>query len=172
MIESLGKRPRKQPIKSWVCEGDHMYRYFPHIGERVKTIHNVQQDDTIEDMGRSMLRIYVALDNKQVEFQSHMIEVEGKINDQPIYILIDSGSIHSYNDPNIVERFHFQRRKQEKYWLVQVARGAKRRINELVKDCPMDMNELRKMVYFNIIPLDSYDCLIGMDWLDKNHSIL
>jgi hypothetical protein len=31
--------------------------------------------------------------------------VEGKINDQPIFILIDSGAIHSYIDPNIVGDF-------------------------------------------------------------------
>jgi hypothetical protein len=30
--------------------------------------------------GRNVPRIYGALDNKQDEFQSHMIEVEGKIN--------------------------------------------------------------------------------------------
>jgi hypothetical protein len=123
-------------------------------------------------MGRSMPRIYAALDNKQVEFQSHMIEVEGKINDQPIAILIDSRAIHSYIDPNIVERFHLQRRKHGKSWLVQLATGAKRRINELVKDCPMDMNGLSTKEYLNIIPLGSYDFLIGMDWLDKHHVVL
>jgi len=56
-------------------------------------------------------RIYTALNNKQVEFQSHMIEVEGKINDQPIAILIDSGACHSYIDTNLVERFHFPKRE-------------------------------------------------------------
>jgi hypothetical protein len=40
-----------------------------------------------------------------------MIEVEGKINDQPIAILIDLGASHSYIDPKMVERFHFPRRK-------------------------------------------------------------
>jgi hypothetical protein len=68
-----------------------------------------------------MPRIYAALDNKQVEYQSHMIEVEGKIDNQPIAILIDSGASHSYIDPNLVERFHLQRRKHGKYWLVQLA---------------------------------------------------
>jgi hypothetical protein len=50
--------------------------------------------------------------------------------------------------------------------------GAKRRINELVKDCPMDMNGLSTKEYLNIIPLGSYDFLIGMDWLDKHHVVL
>jgi hypothetical protein len=133
----------------------------------MRIVHNIQEDDIVEDMGRSMPRIYAALDNKQEEYQSPMIEVEGKIDNQPIAILIDYGASHSYINPNLVEIFHLQRRKHEKSWLVQLAMGAKRRINELVKDCPMDMNGLNTKVDLNIIPLGSYDCLIGMDWLDK-----
>jgi hypothetical protein len=101
-----------------------------------------------------------------------MIEVEGKIDNHPIAILIDYGASHSYIDPNLVERFHLQRRKHGKSWLVQLATRAKRRINELVKDCPMDMNGLNTKEDLNIIPLGSYDCLIGMDWLDKHHVVL
>jgi hypothetical protein len=50
-----------------------------------------------------------------------MIEVEGKIANQPIAILIDSGASHSYIAPNLVERFHLKRSKHEKSWLVQLA---------------------------------------------------
>jgi hypothetical protein len=50
-------------------------------------------------MGRSVPRIYASLDNKQAEFQSHMIEVKGKIKKQTIVIFIDSRAIHSYIDP-------------------------------------------------------------------------
>jgi hypothetical protein len=88
-----------------------MYRYFPLRGEKMRIVHNAQQADTIEDMGISVPSIYVALNNKQVEFQSQMTEVEGKINDQPIVILIDSGSIHNYIDPKLVEIFNFPRSK-------------------------------------------------------------
>jgi predicted aspartyl protease len=63
-------------------------------------------------------RIYVALDNKHVGFQSHMIKVEGKINDQPITILIDSGASHSYLNPKMVERYHFLRSNLGKPWMV------------------------------------------------------
>jgi hypothetical protein len=47
-----------------------------------------------------------------------MIEVEGKINNQTIYILIDLRAIHSYLDPKMVERFQFPKRKLGKPWLV------------------------------------------------------
>jgi hypothetical protein len=62
-----------------------------------------------------------------------MIEAKGRINDQPIAILIYSGAIHSYLDPNMVERFHFPIIKLGKYWLLQLDTRAKRKINEMVK---------------------------------------
>jgi hypothetical protein len=34
------------------------------------------------------------------------------------------------------------------------------------------MNGLNTKVYVNIIPLGSYDYLIGMDWLEKRHVVL
>jgi hypothetical protein len=92
-----------------------MFIDFPHKGEKGKTIHNVKQDETLEDMGRNVPRIYEALENKQAEYQSHMIEVEGTINNQTIVILIDLGAIHSYIDPKLVESLYFPRRKHGKY---------------------------------------------------------
>jgi hypothetical protein len=126
----------------------------------------------VEDMGSRMPKIYVALDNKQVEFQSHMIEVEGMINNRPLIILIDSGASHSYVDPRLVEILRLSRRKHEKSWLVQLATGTKRKVTELVKSCSVDMKGLSTKAELNILPLGSYDCLIGMDWLDQPHALL
>jgi hypothetical protein len=46
-------------------------------------------------MASRVPRIYAALDNKQAEYQLHMIEVEGMIKNQPFIVLIDSGASHS-----------------------------------------------------------------------------
>jgi hypothetical protein len=81
----------------------------------MRSIHKIHEAETIEDMGRGILRIYVALDNKQVEYQFHMIEVEGKFDNQPITILIVYGANHSYINSKIVEIFHLQRSKHKKY---------------------------------------------------------
>jgi hypothetical protein len=101
-----------------------------------------------------------------------MIEVEGNIDNQPIEILIDYGASHSYINTNNVEIFHLQISKHKKSWLVQLATRAKRKINELVKYCQIDMNGLNMKVDVNIIPLGPYYCLIFMDWLEKHHAIL
>jgi hypothetical protein len=138
----------------------------------VRDVHNVQQDETVEDMGISVPRIYASMDNKQDEYQSQMIEVEGMINNHAFTILIDSGASHSYINPKVVERFFFPRRKHDKSWLVQLAIGAKRKVVALVKSCPVDMNGLSTKEYLNILPLGSYVCLISMDWLEQHHAIL
>jgi hypothetical protein len=101
-----------------------------------------------------------------------MIEVQGMINNQTTAILIDSGASHSYIDPKMVENLHFLRSKHGKYWLVQLATRGKRKVNEMVKSCLMDMNGLNTRADLNIFPSGSYDCLFGMDWLDQHHAIL
>jgi hypothetical protein len=135
-------------------------------------VHNIQEAETVEYMGGNMPRIFAALDNKQAKYQSPMIEVEGKIDNYPIENLIDSRAIHSYINANIVEIFHLKRSKHKKYWLVQLATGANKKINEFVKDCLTNMNGLNTKVDVNIILFGSYDFLIGMDWLEKHHVVL
>ena len=38
-----------------------MYKDFPHKGERAKTMHKIQEDTTVEDMGI----IYAALEDRK-----------------------------------------------------------------------------------------------------------
>jgi hypothetical protein len=171
-IDTGSQRPRQPPMQCWGCKGDHRFRDCPHRGEKGRVVHNVQQVELVEDMGRYVPRIYAALENKQEEYQSHMIEVEGMIKHQTIVILINSGASHSYIDPKMVESLQFPRSKNRKSWLVQLATRARRKDNEMVKSCLMDMNGLKTKTDLNILPLGSYDCLIGMDWLDQHHTLL
>jgi hypothetical protein len=55
---------------------------------------------------------------------------------------------------------------------VQLATGTKRKVTELVKSCSVDMKGMSTKDELNILPLGSYDCLIGMDWLDQHHALL
>jgi hypothetical protein len=45
------------------------------------------------------------------------------------------------------------------------------KIIEIVKAFPMNMNGMNTNVYLNIIHLGSYDYLICMDWIEKNHVV-
>jgi hypothetical protein len=45
-----------------------MQKYFPQRVDKVRILHSLQQAAKVEDMGRNVPRIYVALDKKHDEF--------------------------------------------------------------------------------------------------------
>ena len=94
--------------------------------------------------------------------------VAHKIVEQSISILIDPGSTHSYITPRVVDICAFKKARHRKSWLVQLAMGTKRKVNEVVEKCPLFMNGLITCVSLNVLLLDSYDVLIGMDWLEAH----
>jgi hypothetical protein len=53
-----------------------------------------------------------------------------------------------------------------------VGHRTKRKVTELVKSCSVDMKGMSTKDELNILPLGSYDFLIGMDWLDQHHALL
>ena len=57
----------------------------------------------MDQVERDVPRIYAALEDCQADHQSTVIEVEGKIAEQSVYVLIEPGSTHSYITPKIVE---------------------------------------------------------------------
>jgi hypothetical protein len=67
-VEVGGKRLRQPPMECWGCKGNHMYRYFPHRNDKVRVVHNVQQEETVKDMDRSVPRIYAAMDKNQEKY--------------------------------------------------------------------------------------------------------
>ena len=121
---------------------------------------------TIGDLARTMSKINAALENRQANYQTSMVEVEGKLNKTPISILIDLGAILSYISPNLVEKCKLSVEKIAKSWLFQLATGAKRKVISFVKDCTVIMNQFETSMKLNVLPLGSYYMLIGMDWLE------
>jgi hypothetical protein len=41
----------------------------------MRIVHNIQEADTVKDIGRSMPIVYASLDNKKEKYHSPMIEV-------------------------------------------------------------------------------------------------
>ena len=81
---------------------------------------------TIGELARSIPRINAALENRQDEYRTSMVEVEGMINQIPVTILIDPGASLSYIAPQIVEKCKLSVNKFENSGLVQLATGTKK----------------------------------------------
>ena len=97
-----------------------------------------------------------------------MVEIEGMIKIQPIFILIDASARLSYVSPRIVEICKLVPEEFDNPWLVQLAIDTKCKVTSYVKDCELLMSDSIAHAYLNVLPLGSYDLLIGMDWLEKH----
>jgi hypothetical protein len=89
------------PIQCWGCKEDNIYKDSPHRGDKIKTMHNIQEDTIVEDMSINITRICGTLKDRQEKNQCRMIVVEGKIINQYVSILIDSRASHNYIDPKV-----------------------------------------------------------------------
>ena len=101
---------------------------------------------TVGDLARTNPKINVALENWQADYKTSMVEVEGKINQAPISILIDPGDILSYISPKLVEKCKLPVEKFASFWLVQLANGAKRKVISFVKNCAVTMDQFETFV--------------------------
>ena len=118
---------------------------------------------TVNDIARNIPTISAALENRQAEHQATMVEMKGKISDLPGSVLIDPGASLSYISPNIVEKCNLNTEKFQQSWLVQLATRTKRKVTHKFPRTEIQLNEFRTEVNLNILPLGSYDLLIGMD---------
>ena len=91
-------------------------------------------------VARALPRIYAALEDRQEHHQSTLVEFVGKIVEKSVSILIDPSSTHHYINPRVVEICAFKKVKHNKSWLVQLATGTKRKVNEVVEKCPLVIN--------------------------------
>ena len=78
-----------------------MRRNCPLENESARPTYNIQEAKTVGQVARAFPRIYVALEDRQADHQSTVVEVAGKTVEQYVSILIDPGSTHSYITPSV-----------------------------------------------------------------------
>jgi hypothetical protein len=91
----------------------------------------------VGDVGKSLHRINAVVDGRQDDHQSTVVEVEGKVNNNCISILIDLGATLSYVAPGVVDSNKLKKVKHTKSWLVQLATGTKRKVTDFISDCEL-----------------------------------
>ena len=55
---------------------------------------------------------------------------------------------------------------------MQLPTSTERKVTSYVKNCELLMNDFIMHVDLNILPLGSYDMLIGMDWIEEHGVML
>ena len=67
-----------------------------------KRVYNIQEATIVNDVARIMPQIYATLDNKLVDHQALVVDMEGMIANHVVSILIDRGSNLSYVSPQTI----------------------------------------------------------------------
>ena len=98
--------------------------------------------------------------------------MEGNTGNRTMPILINLGVSNNYVAPSVVLNCSLNKSNLEVESLVQLATGTKRKVIEIVRHCPLEMNGLKTLADLTVIPLGSYDVLISMDWLTTYWAIL
>lgn len=79
------------------------------------------------DLGKAH-RIHVAVNNRQAEHQSTMLETPGTIADQTLSILIDLGATESFISGAVIKRIKVKAFKQDEFSFVEMNSRAKQKV--------------------------------------------
>jgi len=138
--------------------------HFPFVnGANKVTLHSVQEASIVGEIGRNFHTINAALEDRQVDHQSTIVEIEGIVSNHTIPVLIDPGAMLSYISPRTVELCQLNSVKHEKPWMVQLATGEKRKVTNFITNCEVQLQDHKTKINLNVLPLGSYDMIIGMD---------
>jgi hypothetical protein len=126
---------------------------------------------TVGDMGKAH-RIHAAVNNRQAEHQSTVLETTGTIADQTLSVLIDPGATESFISGAALKRIKVKAVEQDEFSFVEMASGAKQKVGGKVTGCALNLGEFVTRVNLYVTILGSYDVVIGMDWLETHEAIL
>ncbi|KAI3811031.1 hypothetical protein L1987_20746 [Smallanthus sonchifolius] len=90
------------------------------------------------------------------------------VNSQYASILFDTGADKSFVSLNFEPAK--TRSQLEKTFTVEIANGDSLTIESIIYDCSLELNEHTFPINLVPMPLGSFDIIIGMDWLSKNHA--
>jgi hypothetical protein len=105
-VATLGKtnNTKREPLKCWGCQEEHLFRDCPYRQHNNRRVYNAQEAIIVNDVARSMPQIYGSLENRQVDHQASVVQMECMISTHVVSILIDPGSNLSYVPPQMVDK--------------------------------------------------------------------
>jgi hypothetical protein len=125
-------------------------------------------------MGRSSSshQIYAAVNNRQAEHQSVVVESSGTLNHINVKILFDSGAMDSFISPSALEKSGLAAYEHDDFKQVEMASGEKKTVGPSVNNCIVDLGVCATRLKVYVTALGAYDLIIGMDWLSAHRALV
>jgi hypothetical protein len=116
--------------------------------------------------------IYVAVDNRQDEHQSTVVESSGMLNYVNVKILFDSGATDSFISPSALEKSGLEAYEHDDFKQVEMASRRKQVVGPSVDNCVVELGVCTTKLKVYVISLGAYDLIIGMDWLAAHRALI
>jgi hypothetical protein len=125
-------------------------------------------------MGRasSSHQIYAAVNNRQAEYQSTVVESSGMLNHINVKILFDSSATDSFISPSALEKSGLAAYEHDDFKQVEMASREKQAVGPSVDNCIVDLGVCTTRLKLYITALGAYDLIIGMDWLEAHRALV
>ena len=99
-------------------------------------VHSTQEDETMGQEAGAIPKICAVLEYHEAGHNLIVVEFEGEIAYQTVYVLIYPRSTNIYITHGLVEMCTLKKSKHRRSWLVQLATGTKKKVSEVVRKCP------------------------------------
>jgi hypothetical protein len=125
-------------------------------------------------MGRasSNHQIYAAVNNRQVEHQSTVVESSGTLNHINVKILFDYGATDSFISPSALEKSGLAAYEHDDFKQVEMASREKQAVGPSVDNCIVHLGVCTTRLKVYVTALGAYDLIIGMDWLVAHRALI
>jgi hypothetical protein len=110
------------------------------------------------------LNLAISQDAVSGSVGSRTMQFTGFIQDVPVRVLVDSGSTTSFLSKRIADQLPSLSLQTSSH-KIQIANGGFMHCSEVAVDCSWSMAAQVFTHSLKILPLESYDVILGMDWL-------
>jgi hypothetical protein len=155
-------------VTCWGCGGPHYQRDCPEL--QAGFVHREGK----APMGRASgsHQIYAAVNNRQAEHQSTVVESSGTLNHINVKILFDSGATDSFISPSALEKSGLAAYEHDDFKQVEMASGEKQAVGPSIDNCLVDLGVCTTRLKVYVTALGTYDLIIGMDWLEAHRAMV
>ena len=125
-------------------------------------------------MGRSSSshQIYAAVNNRQAEHQSTVVESSSALNHINVNIFFYSGATDSFISPSALEKSGLASYEHGDFKQVEMDSGEKQSIGPSIDNCIVYLGVCTTRLKVYVTALGKYDLIIGMDWLEAHRAMV
>ncbi|KAI3685091.1 hypothetical protein L6452_34324 [Arctium lappa] len=147
---------------------DHFKNNCPRVNRRANEnqIRPVGQRD---QKGQARGRVF-EIGAEEARRDPNVITGTFLLNNHSAYVLFDSGADKSFVSLNFRPKVKQMTKKLKEDYVIEFANGQEIRVKDVLPNCTLSLAEKDFKIDLIPIKLGSFDIVVGMDWLSKNHA--